>query len=469
MAGCCREKPAREEVTEIDAERREMGVCRAAETELNRRYQDTFEAMEGVMQKRVREHKLVAAGYTSNLDLLCEFRTERLNGLLEEYLPGADIMAMKAAGRIETMKDLLETLVYYCVRGIGGEAGVGDTSVVEDNFSFTYGVGGTAAQAAMALSAVGCPSVVHLTDDSEDVCRMMDTPYIYTVSSKRELVHTKGISGTSGSEIHFIFQFVKGERICLGGREARIPCSNRLILTKAVVNKELPFSRDYFTWIEENAKMVGSNVISGFNVLSDKGLLEKKTEEVKLHIERYHKNNPQGIAFYEDSFYHDEALGKYFRQLFYPYVDIVSMNEEELFYMLGETEGSDMDVQDIFSCIEGLKHIREKFRIRKGMIVHTKDYSMYVGDALEAEIERGLMYGNLLAAAKAVYGRYGTMKEIGEVMKLELSPRGIAYYQAAAQSRYACETVLVPAKYMDAPRYAIGLGDSFAGGVQAGF
>lgn len=128
-----------------------------------------------------------------------------------------------------------------------------------------------------------------------------------------------------------------------------------------------------------------------------------------------------------------------------------------------------MDVQDIFSCIEGLKHIREKFRIRKGMIVHTKDYSMYVGDALEAEIERGLMYGNLLAAAKAVYGRYGTMKEIGEVMKLELSPRGIAYYQAAAQSRHACETVLVPAKYMDAPRYAIGLGDSFAGGVQAGF
>lgn len=78
MAGCCREKPAREEVTEIDAERREMGVCRAAETELTRRYQDTFEAMEGVMQKRARERKLVAAGYTSNLDLLCEFRTERL-------------------------------------------------------------------------------------------------------------------------------------------------------------------------------------------------------------------------------------------------------------------------------------------------------------------------------------------------------------------------------------------------------
>ena len=50
------------------------------------------------------------------------------------------------------MEDLLGTVVYYCIRGIGGEADVKNTKLVEESFHFDYGMGGTAVQAAMALA-----------------------------------------------------------------------------------------------------------------------------------------------------------------------------------------------------------------------------------------------------------------------------------------------------------------------------
>lgn len=437
--------------------------------DLEQRYREAYRAMGSVIESRLEEKRYMALGYTSNLDLLCDFRTERLNRLLEQYVPEGNLYAMKAAEKIETIRDLAETLVFYCLRGIGGEAEVVHTDIVEENFSFTYGIGGTAAQAAMALSEIGCPSVVHLTDDSGDVCRIMDTPFIYTVSRERRLVHTGKASSSTEREIHFIVQFMKGDRILLGGQEAEIPCSNRLILTKTTVNEELPFSEPYFTWIEEHAKQVSSNVISGFNVLQDKEVLEKRVGAVKDHIGRYRGKNPKGIAFYEDSFYHDTAVGSYFRQVLYPYVDVVSMNEEELETILRETYHPDFDVQDIFSCIEGVRNLRERFSVRKGIIVHTKDYSMYVGDALDADIERGLMYGNMLATAKAMYGWYGTMEQLGEVVELGLSRRGTEYYRKIQESGSVSDVIIVPSKYIDAPRYAIGLGDSFVGGVQIGF
>ena len=94
---------------------------------------------------------------------------------------------------------------------------------------------------------------------------------------------------------------------------------------------------------------------------------------------------------------------------------------------------------------------------------------MYVGDKLRADIEKGLMYGNMLATAKAKNGSYGTKKQIKAVLQFELSPNGMSKYYLIQNSDYKKEVVFVPSKYIDKPRYTIGLGDSFVGGVQICF
>ena len=138
-------------------------------------------------------------------------------------------------------------------------------------------------------------------------------------------------------------------------------------------------------------------------------------------------------------------------------------------YTLKEMYDFDVDTENIISCVQGAKFIRKKFGIHKGVIVHTKDYSMYVGDTLKVDIEKGLMYGNMLATAKAQNGWYGTKEQVKEVLGFELSPKGAENYQKIKESEYQKEVILVPSKYIDKPRYTIGLGDSFVGGVQMCF
>lgn len=437
--------------------------------EIEERYHQAYKKIDEIVSNRREKNLYTAMGYTSNLDLLYDFQVQRLNELLEQYNVGENLMDMKVPKEINSMEDLIRAVVHYCVNGIGGEVDIANTELLFHSFNFKYGMGGTAVQAALALSQVECPSIVHLTDDSKEVCDLLDTPYVYTISPEGELIHTKKIKQTNAQEIHGIIQFKKGDQIRLGNQMVEIPCSNRLILTKITVNEFVPFSKVYFDWIENNAKNVCSNVISSFNALLDKAVLVERLNYTKNHIKQYRQANPDGIVFFEDAHYHSIDIRKLCLETLCPYVDILSLNEEELKYTLSEMYAFNIDIDDITSCVKGGKFIIDKFGIQKGVIIHTKDYSMYIGKKLEVNIEMGLMFGNMLATAKAQNGWYGTKEQIEEVLNLSLSPKGVACYETVKASEYANDVTIVPSKYIDKPKYTIGLGDSFIGGVQICF
>lgn len=432
------------------------------------KYIETYEQMEPLIRSRIENNAFTALGYTSNLDVLCDFQIEVFNQLLNKYLPNGDLAGMKAAEEIADMKGFLETIVYFCTNGIGGEVDISDFSMIRDTFEVKKGMGGTATQGAMALAAVTCPSIIHLTDDSKEVCDILNSPYIYTVSNEGELIHTDQITQTAEQEIHYIIQFKKGDVICLGSQKITIPTSNRLIITKITVNETLPFSASYFTYIETHAANIKSNVLSSFNAIQDKDILEQRLAYVKEHIKKYKANNEAGIVYFEDAHYHNREIRKLCLEMLYPYVDILSLNEEELEYTLTMYDFP-IEIHDIHSCIKGAAYIKERFSVKKGIIVHTKDYSMYLGEALRGDIEKGLMLGNMLATAKAVNGWYGTKEQISEVIKLPLSEKGMRNRELAAKEHFSWEVVLVPSKYIDKPKYTIGLGDSFVAGVQMCF
>jgi len=436
--------------------------------EMAEKYETAFKEMDSVIAQRIKEGKYAALGYTSNLDYLCDFSAEKLSWLLEKYTPDGALSEMKAYAQIHNIKELLHTMVYYCLNGIGGEAGIQDIKPVAAGFDRTLGIGGTGTQAAMALSAVGCPSVVHLTDVSKEVCEILNQPNIYVVSGKGELIRTAQAEHAAEQEVHCIIQFKKGERIRLGQQEAEIPVSNRLILANMTVNVEMPFQETYFAYIEQHAESFASNVLSGFNEVQNLELLAERLDRIERHLQRYKQGNPKGIIFFEDAHYHNCETRRLCIETLYPIVDIVSLNEDELKYTF-EMYCCDKDVEDIISCIEGMKYIRHKFGIRKGIIVHTKDYAMYVGDRRDIDIEKGLMYGNMLATAKAMNGWYGTRAQVGETLKLSPGCTGINKRSIVSENKHKDDVVVVPSQYIDKPKYTIGLGDSFAAGVQLCF
>ncbi|MDO4322350.1 MAG: ADP-dependent glucokinase/phosphofructokinase [Lachnospiraceae bacterium] len=436
---------------------------------IEKKFQRAYQSLESCIERRSRENKYTAMGYTSNLDLLCDFRVERLNELLAEHMSGRKLSEMKIAKNIRTMEELLETVVYYCMHGIGGEADVEDAELVRTSFPFKNGMGGTAVQAALALAEIGGEALVHLTDDSEEVCELLKSPYIHVALEDGRLGHTDEVVSRNPQEIHFIVQFKKGDVIRLEGQTAEIPCSNRVILTKNTVNEYVPFWDPYFRWIEQNAERVSSNVLSSFNSILDTEVLKERLEYVKRHVRVYRQNNPEGIVYFEDAHYHDADVRRLCVETLSPWVDILSMNEEELQYTLKEMYDYEVDINDIYSCVEGVEFLLQRFGIRKGIIVHTKDYAMFVGDPGNIDIESGLMYGTLMATAKAANGDYGSREQIQEVLKFDMSDKGMWNLRRLEGSPYEKRVVLVPTKYIDKPKYTIGLGDSFTGGVQMCF
>lgn len=434
---------------------------------IEEKYSFVFEKMKDRIAERREQKRMPALGYTSNLDVLCDFSVERLNELLAEYLPEEDLQKLDKVPLIRTMQDFLSTLVYYCRTGIGGEQDMEDFSVIKDAFPVKLGMGGTATQGAMALAAVECPSLVHLTDDSKEVCDILNSEYIYTVSQDGKLVHTGELKQTQDQEVHFIIQFQKGGVVKLNDQEFTIPTSNRLIVTKVTVNEFVPFNHELLEYVENHPENISSVVLSSFNCILNDDVLRKRIHEVKKHIGKCRKNGFSGIFYFEDAHYHSEEIKKECITKLYPDVDIAGLNEEELKYTLG-LYGFDVDINDIQSCVKGARFLKRRFDVKKGIVVHTKDYAMYVGDPLNADIEAGLMYGNIMATAKAMTGWYGGFDQIEEVMKLDVSPAGMKDLIEVKESDYD-DVILVPSKYIDKPKYTIGLGDSFVSGVQICF
>ena len=79
---------------------------------IEEKFQKAYDSLEKHIESRNKKEQLTAMGYTSNLDLLCDFQVDKLNELLAEYMSGEDLTKMKPAKMIRTMQELLETIMH---------------------------------------------------------------------------------------------------------------------------------------------------------------------------------------------------------------------------------------------------------------------------------------------------------------------------------------------------------------------
>ncbi len=424
--------------------------------------------LQDTIKKRIERKQLTALGYTSNLDIVYELDTVIVNTLLAKHGISCGIICQEPTFQpVSSEKEFLETLVYYCLNGLGGERDISDASLLNCFGEGQKAVGGTAAQAALVLSGTGCPSLVHLTDDSDEVRGRMNTETIYTVDSLGRAVHTGQVKSRVGQEPHFIIQYKKGDEIELGDKTYVIPTSNRLILTKRGISELLPLSAKYFQYIEHHATCITSQVISGFNCILDLAVLKRRLSDTAAHISRYRAGNPAGIVYMEDAAYHDSVIRQSCMEHILPLTDIFGMNEEEL---ADNARGMHMDteIRDIDSVVCFARAFRRKYGVRRGIVVHTADYAVFVGDKGDMAVERGLYWGGLLATARASVGRYPTLEDVERVLALPISEKGAEFAAAISAGSYD-DVQLIPTRYIDKPRFTIGLGDSFTAGMQICF
>lgn len=435
------------------------------------RYADYLDKLQEEISRRHQEEPRPLVGFCSNADVVLSWNAASYNQILKKYL-----CAKPDQGRnepIASMEEFAKISSWYILQGIGGNMDIANIQVCKElleNFATEPALGGTGAQAAAALGAVGIPADVHLTDRSEPVRTMLSGSGVMMIENGKR-IPVEHCTDNAPPIYHFILQFQKDDVIEINGKEFRIPCSNRLILFYDPIHRLLPIAQDYCSYYENNPHHLTSYLLSGFDAVVDVAVIEERLEMLSGHITRLRKKNPNVVFYLEGAFYlNPEVKTSVMRQLG-PLADVVGMNEEELTEALTEF-GQKIDLDEAEQVLRGIKQYLARFNLR-GIVLHTKDYAMYYGKPLPGiDVEQGLTLGSLMAATRARTGRYGSLQDCRESLALPLSERGTAFAQAFLQLAGQDEDtalVAVPSRYIEHPRYTIGLGDTFTAGVQISF
>lgn len=409
----------------------------------------------------------VVFGYTSDADVLLTYSEQEFNRILEKYLKEEPCAVPDEV--IDSMEAFARIIAYYMLNGLGGEADITEWEVVEyllAHFEHVYSLGGTGAQGSAALASTGMPLIGYISDKSDIVCSLMDYPGLDTIKDGRRVPLREVQQGDP--VYHVVFSYTKGDRFRIGEQEYEVPVANRMILDYDTIHKDIVVDDGFKAYIEQNAEQVISYNLSGFNAITDTELTGRRMQELGEHYRKVKQNNPDCIFYFESAHYLNLDVKTLVYQEISKYVDIMGMNEEELVAHTRERNVS-IDKNNLRDVIRGMDIIIDKYKV-KGIIMHTKDYSMYYGDDLkDVNLEKALTLGNLLSGTRARVGHYGNLGECKESLALPLSPVGLRFARELEDMRLGKKAVLVPSRYMEKPVCTIGLGDTFVAGVQFAF
>ena len=432
------------------------------------RYQEYLQLVPDKIRRCEETGRRAVLAYASNLDVLVRWNCESFNRFLAEYLK--EEPSFQEGDEIASEEDLARILSYFVIHGLGGEVDITSRKVIDvltEYFDVEYGLGGTCAQGAAALGSMGIPVLVHITDCSKDVIRQMSGIRIEAVKHGRAVPVETCVSGEEAL-CHFIVQFTKDDVIRVFGKEYKVRLSNRLIMGYDTVHKVLPVEEEFLAYCEKNAKDICSYDISGFNAVTERKIMQERLERLAVHYRSVKEKNPDCRIYFESAHFINNEIREYTYQTLAEVIDIMGMNEEEL-VDLTRTRGYAVDKDSLDSILKGLEELIKVYPVH-GFVVHSKDYALYFGkDMPGTDIEQGLTLGNLVSGTRARTGRYGSVSDCRETLKLELSGTGLAFAKELEGYHLPYKVVLVPSRYMEKPATTIGLGDSFVAGMQICF
>lgn len=405
----------------------------------------------------------VVLGYTSDLDVLLEWDSEVFSEIISKYL--REEPSYQIGDVIESLESFARIVAYHMIHGLGGEADITNIQVceyLEKKFHTEYALGGTCAQGAAALNAIGFPVLAHITDRSNEVCRLMSGDGLQTVT-KQGVVPMMQSATTELPVRHMILQYPKGAVICANGRTYKAPLSNRLILDYDTIHKRMPVDPWFYEYCESHAEQIPVYCISGLNAIVDERIMSAKIEELIQHFQAVKQRNADCIVYLEGACYLNPELKNLVFDRMSSVVDLYGMNEEELVDHACRF-GLKTNKENLPSVLKALGLLLEKYPVC-GIVMHTKDYAMYFGQKLpNVDMEKGLTIGNLMAATRARTGRYGTYQDCSDSMELALSAEGIRFAEELQRMDFTDYVCIVPTRYMEHPKYTIGLGDTFMAG-----
>jgi ADP-dependent phosphofructokinase/glucokinase len=369
-------------------------------------------------------------------------------GVLEAAAAEAGIASLAEAppAVIDSERALVLSVLHHLRAGTGGEHFVATADIVEAfaaRFGYRTTLGGTPVRAALAMSALGVGSTVHLVSIDDDVRRLLPDDVDYVCSAVED-----------STDPHLIVQFPAGARVRLAGEEVVAPAANRLIYPCDLPNARLVLS-DRLPDVLAGARVF---LISGLNSIQEPAILQERLAQLRDAVRAL----PRGaVVLYEDAAYHVPAFAAEVHAGLAPVLDVFSLNEDELTTAVGRP----VDLRDADDVAAAVRQLAERLRV-PALVLHTRFFAAAYGE--DAERLRPFLEGGIaVSAARYALGDGATRSEVERLWSTgPRSPIGCALAERLPQLG---PFTAVPALDLAdvAHPTTIGLGDSFVGGAVA--
>ncbi|WP_019137686.1 ADP-dependent glucokinase/phosphofructokinase [Cellulomonas massiliensis] len=371
-----------------------------------------------------------------------------LEALAAEHGVGPEDLDLHAP--VESVRDLVRSVLAFVRDGVGGERYVASSALVETvaaRFDKAVTLGGTCVRAAIAMDALGVPSTVHLVSIDDTVRRLLPASVDVVSSAEHDSL-----------DPHLIVQYPAGTRVRLRGAEGETelvaPHPNRIIYANDPPHRELRLAAD----LPEALGGADVFLVSSFNVIQDPRTLDERLEQLHAAMRSL---PPGALVVFEDAGYHVPELSLRVRDEMARSVDVYSLNEDELQAYLRRP----VDLADPRDVAQAVGELRTLVPAPT-LVVHTKYWALAVGERAES-FRASLVGGITTASTRYRLGDGFTAADEAATRSLAPSATGTTVVRGLAE--LLPDAVVEPA--LDLTRVAapttIGLGDAFVGGFLA--
>ncbi|MCM4076465.1 ADP-dependent glucokinase/phosphofructokinase [Paractinoplanes hotanensis] len=374
-----------------------------------------------------------------------DFELKLTAGVLEQLVAeyGIRLSELDSPGPVTNERDLVVSILGYVARGGGGEHFVASAPALETfagRFPHRQTLGGTSVRAGILLDRLGIPSTLHLVSVNDTVRRLAPASAEYISSGTEDTLYP-----------HLIVQYDKGLRVSVGEVVLEAPFPNRLIYVNDPANDTMALTGD----LGERLSQASVFLISGFNAMRDKGLLDERMTALREHMRQL---PAEAVTYFEDAAYHEPAFSRTVREALIDRIDIYGLNEDELQAYLGRS----VDLLSVREIAAALADIRVLIAAPT-LVLHTKYWALAVGDRAPSYAE-ALDTGTVMAATRYVRGDDYTDEDVAALRARPRRPESVGF-AAAIEERLGDGVRCVPGFELDvADPTTVGLGDTFVGG-----
>lgn len=335
----------------------------------------------------------------------------------------------------------------YIKQGMGGEIVPANPKICDDfanKFSYKITLGGTSTRAAIAIEKIGYSSVLQMCCYNS---------YIRDLLPKRiQYYSSVGLDHTD-SYPHISVTYNKGVRICANDIDFVTSRENRVLISRDIDSQNMIIKEEFYPYMEDAEVFL----MSCFSQIVDKKILEARLETTKALL-RHVKEDTVVVA--EDGCYVEKEFRYKTHQELAPFIDILSMNEDELQEYIGHR----IDILNVGEVAEAVKFVYERIGVPI-LVVHSADWALAYG-AQKFHMKNALESAVTMAATRVQYGDDYGIEEYNRVNALSPKEKSIEFCSKIKE--YAGDQMeCIPCKdmsFVENPT-VVGLGDTFIGGM----